>query len=247
MRVDERRWRVGELATATGLTVRALHYFDEIGLVRPAGRSAAGHRLYTAEDVTRLYRVVALRHLGMPLAGIAGSLDGDMARLETVLRAHIAHVDQAVATHRRSRRRLDALLRALEEGGRQPSIDRLIETMEETMKATHFTPEQLARLKHRHQEGGDQGFAAWFQELGEIAGQVGERMRQGADPADPDVQALARAWSDAVDRMIGGDTAVLSAMYAKIDAKGPEAATRGLLTTEVWEYLKRAFAIGFAR
>ncbi|WP_424528758.1 hypothetical protein ACOZ38_03460 [Sphaerisporangium viridialbum] len=47
--------------------------------------------------------------------------------------------------------------------------------------------------------------------------------------------------------MVGGDAAVLSAMYAKIDTKGPDNATRGLLSAEVWEYLKRAFAVGSAR
>jgi DNA-binding transcriptional MerR regulator len=76
-RVDERRWKVGELAEATGITVRTLHHFDVIGLLRPTERSAAGHRLYTADDLRRLYRVLALRHLGMPLAEIAQSLDGD--------------------------------------------------------------------------------------------------------------------------------------------------------------------------
>jgi DNA-binding transcriptional MerR regulator len=46
--MEERHWKVGELARATGLTVRTLHYFDETGLLRPVARSAAGHRLYTA-------------------------------------------------------------------------------------------------------------------------------------------------------------------------------------------------------
>ena len=52
---------VGALAEASGLTVRTLHPWDEIGLLRPAERSAAGHRRYSSEDVRRLYRIVALR------------------------------------------------------------------------------------------------------------------------------------------------------------------------------------------
>jgi len=47
-------WTVGELAAQTGLTVRTLHHYDEIGLARPSQRSSAGHRRYTAEDVRRL-------------------------------------------------------------------------------------------------------------------------------------------------------------------------------------------------
>ncbi len=52
----EQAWKVGTLAKATGLTVRALHHYDHIGLLSPSRRTAAGHRLYTADDVARLYR-----------------------------------------------------------------------------------------------------------------------------------------------------------------------------------------------
>ena len=54
--------RVGELATATGLTVRTLHYYEEIGLLKASGRSDAGrHRIYADSDVQRLYRICLLR------------------------------------------------------------------------------------------------------------------------------------------------------------------------------------------
>jgi len=55
--------------------VRALRYYDEIGLVRPAGRTSAGHRRYTDVDVHRLYRVRALCQLGVPLEDIPAVLD----------------------------------------------------------------------------------------------------------------------------------------------------------------------------
>ena len=51
-----RRWRIGEVAAATGLTVRALRHYDEIGLLVPSQRSAAGFRLYSDADVRRLCR-----------------------------------------------------------------------------------------------------------------------------------------------------------------------------------------------
>jgi MerR family transcriptional regulator, thiopeptide resistance regulator len=57
-------WKVGELARVTGLTVRALHYYDEIGLLMPSGRTPAGHRSYDRADVARLYRISLLRRLG---------------------------------------------------------------------------------------------------------------------------------------------------------------------------------------
>ena len=46
--------------------------------------------------------------------------------------------------------------------------------------------------------------------------------------------------------MTGGDRAIRSSMYAKLDGKGPEAATLGIVKAPVWDYLKRAFAVGFS-
>jgi MerR family transcriptional regulator, thiopeptide resistance regulator len=67
--------RIGEVAAATGLTVRTLHHYDEIGLLRPSARSDAGYRLYSDGDVRRLYRIVAFRRLGLALDEIGALLD----------------------------------------------------------------------------------------------------------------------------------------------------------------------------
>src|SRR3954463_14531481 len=56
-----RRYRIGELAKVAGVTVRTLHHYDELRLLRPSERTGAGHRLYDARDVERLYRLLALR------------------------------------------------------------------------------------------------------------------------------------------------------------------------------------------
>src|SRR5688500_15374774 len=66
--------RVGEISRAAGLTVRTLHYYDEIGLLSPSARSSSGHRLYVDADVERLYRICVLRRLGLPLRDIARAL-----------------------------------------------------------------------------------------------------------------------------------------------------------------------------
>ena len=58
--------QVGELAKRTGLTVRMLHHYDEIGLLKPSMHTEAGYRLYTAADVVRLQQVLSLRSLAFP-------------------------------------------------------------------------------------------------------------------------------------------------------------------------------------
>src|SRR5215831_11030516 len=57
---DPMAFTVGELSRLTGVTVRALHHYDEIGLVRPSQRTAAGYRLYDEADVLRLQQVLVL-------------------------------------------------------------------------------------------------------------------------------------------------------------------------------------------
>ena len=66
---------VGQVAEMFGVTVRTLHHYDEIGLLRPSERSRSGYRLYTETDVERLQNVVVYRRLGFPLEEISDLLE----------------------------------------------------------------------------------------------------------------------------------------------------------------------------
>jgi DNA-binding transcriptional MerR regulator len=96
---------VGELSRLTGVTVRALHHYDEIGLVVPSARSDAGYRLYHDDDVRRLQQVLVLRELGVPLEAIAHALEGG-TRDEVLRSQRQALLDR--------RAKLDAMLAALD-------------------------------------------------------------------------------------------------------------------------------------
>jgi len=108
----EQSIRVGELAAATGLTVRTLHYYEEIGLLNPSQRTHAGHRLYNAADVARLYQICLLRRLGLPLAEIGRALDEPTWSLRTALAAHLTHLDRQLESVGQLRTRLASLLGA---------------------------------------------------------------------------------------------------------------------------------------
>src|SRR5690349_20067749 len=114
---------VGELASASGLTVRTLHHWDEIGLLPPAERSGAGHRRYSAEDVERLYRIVALRRLGLSLDQVGSALDVEGPDLRGAVATHLARVkDELVRL-----RRLEGILEALVD---VPSTELMIDAIE---------------------------------------------------------------------------------------------------------------------
>ncbi|WP_051760659.1 MerR family transcriptional regulator [Herbidospora cretacea] len=233
--METRHWRIGELATVTGLTARTLRHFEDIGLLPPIHRSASGHRRYDDDDVRRLYRIVALRELGVPLLEIARALDEE-PDLTAVVRRQLTRVDTRITDARRLRRLLTGLLRQAP----LPSATQLIEVMETMTQPSGFTPEQLARLRERHDPDRVSG---WRATLSDLAGELHACLSEGVDPADSRVQELAGRWSTLTREMAGDDITVLSSMYAKLDGLGAARATKGLVDDEIWEYVKRAFAI----
>src|SRR5215204_6239083 len=68
-------YTVGRVADLSGVTIRTLHHYDEIGLLSPGGRSAAGYRIYEDSDIERLQRILFYRELGFALEEIATIVD----------------------------------------------------------------------------------------------------------------------------------------------------------------------------
>lgn len=104
-------YQVKEVARLTGVSVRTLHYYDEIGLLVPAGRSAAGYRLYDDDSLFRLQQILIGRELGLALEDIRRSLDDpDFNHKEALL----AQRRQLVERARTTREMIRAVDRALE-------------------------------------------------------------------------------------------------------------------------------------
>ncbi|MCF8569021.1 MerR family transcriptional regulator [Gordonia sp. HY002] len=100
-------WTVGQLADLSGVTVRTLHHYDEIGLLHPTDRNSAGYRLYTEADLVRLQQIVVYRRLEMPLDEIADLLDGSDDAVDHLRR------QRATVTARRDE--LDTLVDAIDQ------------------------------------------------------------------------------------------------------------------------------------
>jgi DNA-binding transcriptional MerR regulator len=235
--------RVGDLARATGLTVRALHHYDALGLVVPSARTAAGHREYDAADVRRLYQVVALRRLGFPLADVKALLDGAAYDPRDTVRRHLAETDRRLAAERDLRARLARLLDVLERGG-EPTTEDLLRAVEATtMSETYYTPEQLETLARRRDELGEEGMARSQQEWAEVLAGFEAARVAGTDPADPQVQALAAQARALLESFTGGDPAMYESLRRKYEAEGPEQASRGAMNAETAAYLQRAMDV----
>src|SRR3954469_10371174 len=131
--------KVGEVARRTGLTVRTLHHYDEIGLLKPSLHTGARYRLYTGRDIARLQQIVSLRQLGLSLEEVRACLDRSDFSPLGVIDLHLAHLREQIESQRRLCGRLEAIAARLRAAG-DVSPDELLEIIEEmTRMATYFT------------------------------------------------------------------------------------------------------------
>ena len=232
------RMNVGELASASGLTVRTLHHWDEIGLLRPAERSGAGHRRYSRADVERLYRIVALRRLGMSLDDVGAALEAEGPDLRAAVAAHRRRVKLQLA----QLRRLDGILDALVELD-EPSTQLIIDAIEVmTMSEQYYTPEQLQQLEARRDELGEDGMAKAQQDWADLIAEMDAERVADTDPADPKVQALADRWQALIQAFTGGDPGITASLKRMYDQEGAPKASRGAMSPELSEYVQRVMA-----
>jgi DNA-binding transcriptional MerR regulator len=235
--MTEKHWKIGELARATGLTVRTLHHYDEIGLLVPSERTQAGYRLYGEQDVRRLYEIRVLRDLGIPLGEIPDALDGDVR--ETIAR-HLERVEQELERQRRLRSLLQRILDAEGEASGHDYME-AIEAM--TMFEKYYTPEQLEQIEERRKQFSDEEHDRFHSDWEGLIAAARAEKEKGTDPSDPRMQAIATRWRELIDLFTGGDEAILGGLKTMFEEEGPEKASRGALDAELMQYVGQAIAL----
>ena len=235
--MNETHRSIGEVAKATGLTVRALRHYDAIGLVRPSDRTGAGYRLYGDDDLARLARVVALRQLGLGLEQVAAALDEEEP--EAVLRRHLAALERELELTAALRERLVRVLdtvgpRAGRSGDQSIAIIEVMMSIEQ-----HYTPDQLATLQARREALGEEGLAAGQQAWADLLGKLRAEMDAGTDPAEPRLAVHVDRWDALLEEFTGGDPGIRAALQSSWDQHGPHKALQGMVDPAVWEYAQR--------
>lgn len=201
-------WKVGELARRTGVSVRALHHYDEIGLLSPSHRSEAGYRLYTEVDVARLQQIRSLRALGFSLEEARDFLKRPEVTPDRVLQLHITHLKEQIAAQQSLCGRLEQVARRWRSDENVPT-EEFLQIIEVTnMTAKYYTPEQMEQLKERREMLGEDHIRQAEAEWPELMAKVQAEMDKGTDPADERVQALARRWKELVEEFTGGDPGI---------------------------------------
>jgi DNA-binding transcriptional MerR regulator len=194
--------KVGELARRTGLTVRTLHHYDEIGLLKPTLHTESGHRLYTADDLARLQRIKSLRQLGFSLEQVRACLDRPEFVPLRVLEMHLGRLREQIAAQQQLCARLEAAANRLRSAG-EVSVEEMIRLIEGmTMVENLYTPEQMKRFEEVARQVGPEEIRAvqegWTALLAEV------RANRDLDPASPEAQALARRWDQLTERTMRG-------------------------------------------
>lgn len=246
-------YRVQAFAELAGVTVRALHHYDRLALLKPR-RTASGYRLYSPPDLERVEQIVALKFLGLSLKQIKTVLGRDSRSLVDVLRAQRRALED-------KRRRLDKAIGAIGSVERaiQPGrpadasvLRRIIEVIEMS--------DQKDEMKKYYND------AAWL-ELSRRREQMTERLREiamegtrkwqalfadvtaslDADPAGPVAQALADRWKTLIEEFTGGNQDIKEGIgRAWKDRDNWSDAMRAQSTEfadpRVWEFIKSACA-----
>jgi DNA-binding transcriptional MerR regulator len=201
--------QASEFADLAGVTVRTLHHYDRLGLLKPK-RNGSGYRLYRESDLERLEQIVALKFLGLPLKDIRELLDSARPELPDALRMQRTALEE-------KRRLLDRAIAAIREAESvvakgQPAdtavLKKIIEVieMQQNNDWTKYANE-AAREKIDARQG------EWSPELQErvskqwieLIADVQAAMDAGESPTGEKALALAKRWKGLVEQFTKGD------------------------------------------
>lgn len=214
-------WKVGELASITGVTVRTLHHYDEIGLLCPSMRTGSGHRLYTNDDISRLLRIRSLRQLGFSLDEIRACLNDPDFAPGRIIELHLKRLGDQITLQQKLARRLKSIAKRLDEK-KEIDTETFLQTIREMVMTEKFdkyyTPEQLKYLEQRREAVGEQRIDQAESEWKILIDQLRAAMDDGVDPASPKVLRLAKQYKGLIDEFTGGNPEIaesLRNMYRK--------------------------------
>lgn len=232
--------KVGDLAKQTGVSVRTLHYYDEIGLLSPSHRTEAGYRLYGEADIIRLQQIVSLRQLGFSLEQIRECLEQDKFSPHHVVQLHLSQLKEQMALQQQLYARLEAIATRIQ-STETISIQEFIQLIEmTTMIGKYYTSEQQEYIKARGEQIGEERIRQVEAEWQDLIEQVRAEMEKGTDPGSKSVQSLARRWQSLIQEFTGGDPGIEQSLNTMYQQEKVEVASRGAVDTALAEYMSRA-------
>ncbi|MCY1004568.1 MerR family transcriptional regulator [Nannocystis pusilla] len=198
---------VKQVASIAGVSVRALHHYDEIGLLRPSGRSGAGYRLYSEADLSRLQQVLFFRALEFPLQEICRIMRDPEFDIGASLRMQRQLLSEKAVQLQSLLAAVDAAIARLE--SKRPMTPEEMKQMFDGFDPSEHEAEAEARWGHteafRESKRRTAGYGKgdWQQIKDEAAAtfeRLGALMTAGAAPDSPEAMDAAEAHRRHIDR-----------------------------------------------
>jgi MerR family transcriptional regulator, thiopeptide resistance regulator len=245
-------YRAQEFAKLAGVTVRALHHYDRLGLLRPKQRSEAGYRLYADRDFARLEQIVVLKFLGMPLKQIRSLLAAEsklsdaLRRQKTVLAEKRRQIDKAIQAITNAESSFEP------NGGQDWRLLRFIIQeieMQNSMdwSKKYYSPEAQEKIEERKKRWSPELQERVSSEWAQLFVDVEVAIAAGEDPASKKAQALAARWRKLLEGFTGGEPEIqrgLNKMWAD-QANWPDQSLRAYkIKPDVQEFVMKAMRAG---
>ncbi len=192
--------KVSEVAALAGVTVRTLHHYDEIGLVRPSARSQAGYRLYAPSDIERLQQALFFRELGFGLDEVQRIVSDPDFDVGAALRLQRRLLEERAIRIKALIGAVDAAIDSIEKGTTMTPEERLqvfgdftTEAFEEETKQRWGETAEYQESKRRTKSYRKQDWEAIRAEAAGIYGDLARLMAAGVAPtSDQAAQAAER-------------------------------------------------------
>ncbi|MEC4723810.1 MerR family DNA-binding transcriptional regulator [Noviherbaspirillum sp. CPCC 100848] len=201
--------KIGELAKRSGVTIRALRHYDEIGLLSPSTRSEGGFRLYSLEDVGKLYRIQALSRLSLPLAEVQKVLAAGNATFPDIMEEQIAFLDHQISHAVDLRDHLVELRSRVQQSAALTMDDWVGALAQMSAVSRYFNDDERRALAARRasvDESCDKEKAAMTISLQQL-------MTEGVKADTDEAQELAYRWIQLLMAEVGGDEGLLMKYY----------------------------------
>ena len=236
---DANGMKVGELARRTGLSIRTLHYYDEIGLLQPSKLTGSRHRVYGAVELVRLQQIKSLRQLGFSLDEIRQCLDAPEFSPRRVLAMHVERIRKQIEDQQRLAALLETLAASFDSGS-LASSDQFICAIEGiTMIERTFTTEELNEIKARGEAAGREHIRAVEAEWPTLIARVRAELDAGTPATDERMRPLAARWRELVREFTGGDPVIEQKLRAAYVAE-PKLMQRNELDPSIFAYVNQA-------
>ena len=236
---------IKEFADLTKVTVRTLHFYDRIGLLKPSFQKANGYRVYTEKDLLKLQQIVTLKFMGFSLAQVKELLDSKGYEVVRSLRVQSEAVEDEIDRLREAARAIDKVLQRLETEG---TIDRkklihimeVIQMGEDVKKAWHekfFTEQELDEFAEIGKNYPGEAMRDYERRWAALIEEVKQNL--DADPASQKARSLAKRWTDLFNEAYGNHPA-LKARIGQAYSEGAVPAKRIPFGPEILNFIKKA-------